>query len=163
MDLKKTLHESLKGAKRLAVLCVGSELRSDDAAGLLCARELKKKLARKKNNRIKVFIGETAPENLTGDIRAFKPDFVMIIDAADTGKPVGTVLILEPESLKGHSFCTHQMPMAILTDYLTHTMKCRVLVMGIQPKTLTFGKPPSQKVRRTAAQVATSILDAFKV
>ena len=50
-NLKTILKKKLKDAKKIAVLGIGSALRSDDAAGLLVAEELKKI----KNPKIKSF------------------------------------------------------------------------------------------------------------
>ena len=40
MELLTVLREKLAGATRVAILGVGSELRADDAAGIMVAQEL---------------------------------------------------------------------------------------------------------------------------
>ena len=80
LDLKIALTNSLKGVNKLAILGVGSELRGDDIAGMVAAEIIQK--ANHKN--ITVFLGATAPENLTGEIKKFNPSHLLIIDAADT-------------------------------------------------------------------------------
>ena len=45
MTIKKALRNRLAGAKKIAVLGIGSELRSDDVAGMLAAEKLYKDTA----------------------------------------------------------------------------------------------------------------------
>ena len=65
----KNLKPELKGASKIVVLGVGSELRGDDIAGILAAENLKGKTS----DKLQVLIGGTAPENLTGEIKKLKP------------------------------------------------------------------------------------------
>ncbi|MFH1709804.1 MAG: hydrogenase maturation protease, partial [bacterium] len=104
-DLKNKLKESLKGAKKVAVLGVGSQLRADDIAGILAAQELDKCSGDiGKALDFKVFLGYAAPENLSGEIRKYEPDHLIIIDAADIGKEPGDVAVFTPENCGGMSF-----------------------------------------------------------
>ncbi len=91
-NLKTILKNKLKGAKKIAVLGVGSSLKSDDAAGLLVAEELKKI----KNPKLKVFFGSTAPENLTGEIIKYKPTHIIIVDSVDMDQKPGSILLIDP-------------------------------------------------------------------
>lgn len=162
--IRNALISRLDGATRIAVLAVGSDLRGDDAAGLIAAERLVKDLARcgGQGKRIKVFMGATAPENLTGEIRRFLPSHLIVIDAVDRDKPAGTAFFFDPATLEGGvSFSTHTIPAKILIDYLTASFACTALVIGIQPKTIEFGKkvspPVAQAARRVAAMIASAI------
>ena len=94
--IKTILRDRLKNAQRVAVLGIGSELRADDAAGLLIAKELKTYLKEnKKRNQLKVFLGETAPENLTGQIKKFKPTHLIVIDAVDFNLEAGALRVVD--------------------------------------------------------------------
>ncbi|MDP2941459.1 MAG: hydrogenase maturation peptidase HycI [Candidatus Omnitrophota bacterium] len=153
LSLKTALKKQLKGAKRVAVLAVGSELRGDDAAGMLVAEGLKYFAGKK----LRVFLGATAPENLSGEIRRFMPTHVLIVDAADLGKKAGAISLISPQEAGGISFSTHQLPLKFLADYLQETLGCAVLLIGIQPKKITFGAPPSPAVRKSAKLVSDTI------
>ena len=161
--LKKILGSRLSGARRTAVLCVGSELRADDAAGILAASELKAALAgRKRPLAVKIFIGATAPENLTGEIKRYKPSHLVIIDTADLRKRPGTISVFKPEEVgAGVSFSTHKMPAKILVDYLVSSLGCQVTIIGIQPKSIDFGKDISPAVRSSAKKAATALASAI--
>jgi len=140
MPQRKTiLRNSLKGARKIAVLGVGSVLRADDAAGLLIAQELKKYIkGKKKKNLLKIFLGETAPENLTGQIKKFKPTHLIIIDAVDFHLKVGALRMVNICVEAGASFSTHRVPVGVLRDYLHKSIQCETMLIGIQPGSTEF-------------------------
>ena len=159
--LRASLEKFLKGAEHIALLAVGSSLRGDDAAGLLIAEKLAATAEiRKLHSKFRVFVGETAPENLTGEIRKFNPDRILIVDAADAGKQPGEVMLLNPEEIGGLSFSTHKLPLKLMVLYLQESISCAVTIIGIQPGNLTFGKPLSKAVRVSAGGVAQDIAKA---
>ena len=160
-NLRALLRSRLQGAERIAVLAVGSSLRGDDAAGLLVAEQLRE--ASPKDSPLGIFVGETAPENLTGAIKRYNPTHMVIVDAADLQKPPGEAAFLEVAELSQHaSFCTHNLPMEVLVRYLLSTIHCDVFVIGIQPASLDFGRDPSREIVASAHAVAADILAAVK-
>lgn len=160
--LKTTLKKWASDAKKLALLGVGSELRGDDIAGILVARRFSED-SKKHKNRIpsKVFIGETAPENLTGEIKRFKPTHLIIVDSADMGKKPGTVRSIDPNKAGGLSFCTHKLPVKILTDYIAESTGCKIIIIGIQPKQIEFCGVPSKEIQKSAKTLADTIIQSM--
>ncbi|MDD4894083.1 MAG: hydrogenase maturation peptidase HycI [Candidatus Omnitrophica bacterium] len=161
--LKTLLRLKLKKAKRIAVLGVGSDLRADDAAGMLAADFIQKSF-KKKNGRptLKVFFGFSAPENVTGEIKKFKPTHIIIIDSADMGKKAGAVKLLEPERIANVSFSTHQLPLKIMVDYLIISLSCKVIIIAIQPKTLKFAGSLSKEVKSCAKLISNTLAQTLK-
>ena len=140
------------------MLGIGSDLRGDDAAGVLVAQSLKeRRVGKKLKKKCKVFIGATAPENLTGEIKKFKPTHLLIVDAADAGLKKGAVYIINPKEASGFSSSTHQLPMKIFVDYMTHYTGCETIIIGIQPVKLDFNAAPSQAVRKSVKYVSDTI------
>ena len=161
-DLKNKLKSSLKGAKKIAILGVGSELRADDIAGILAAQEIEKASKQISGSiDFKVFLGYTAPENLSGELKKYAPSHVLIIDTADIGKKPGEVAVFTPEDSGGISFSTHKLPIKVLAQYLTQSMDCRIIIIGIQPKTLDFGKDVSKEVSATIKAISKEIKDVM--
>jgi hydrogenase 3 maturation protease len=159
-DLTQLLRNSLAGAKKVAILGIGSELRGDDVSGMLIAEKLEKKF--KKNSTIKIFYGGTAPENLTGELRKFEPSHVIMVDSADTSAEPGTISYIDPEIVGGVSFSTHMMPIKIMIDFLAQDLKCKSVIVGIQPKSIHFGVKPSREVLKSVNEVSSSIMKALK-
>ncbi len=85
----KELKNRLLGAAKIAVLGIGSRLKGDDAGGVIAAEDLRGALSKNfEKLNVGIFIGGTAPENVTSEIKRFKPSHLIIVDAADmTGEP----------------------------------------------------------------------------
>ncbi len=161
LDLKTTLENKIKGQGKVAILGVGSELRGDDIAGLLAAGRLKNWSDKINNPLVKVFFGGTAPENLTSEIKKFQPKHLVIIDAADTGREAGAVTVIEPGDIGGASFGTHGLPLKIMVEYLNEYISGEIIIIGIQPKTIAFGAPPSKEVGQAAGNIADIIKETI--
>lgn len=152
LNLKKILKSKLKDAKRIAVLGIGSELRGDDAAGILAAKEIKE------NSKVKVFLGGAAPENLTGEIKKYKPTHLVIIDSAKLGKKPGTINILDSDKIAGNLFGTHKLPMRVMLDYLSKSINCKTIIIGIQPKSIEFGAQISKEAVNSADKISSAFV-----
>ncbi len=157
MDLKTALKNRLKDIEGSAVLGVGSELRGDDAAGILVAKGLKKWADKNKKTGLSIFFGGTAPENVTGAIKKARPGNLIIIDSADMGKPPGEVTVIGPEEIGGISFSTHSLPLNIMIDYLEPDVNGEIIVIGIQPGAIAFGSEVSKEVRDSVKTVSDTI------
>jgi hydrogenase 3 maturation protease len=154
------LEGRLKGASRLAVLGVGSELRSDDIAGLLVARRLESAFSGRKE--LLILEGCTAPENFTGEILRFEASHLVIVDCAELGESPGTVKIFPVEEIGGLSSSTHSLPLSIIIAYLDRYHPSETLVIGIQPKSLAFDGTPSEEALQAASFVAEEIIRAVE-
>jgi hydrogenase 3 maturation protease len=162
-ELRNLLEKYFAGARKIGILAVGSELRGDDAAGLLIAQKLKAfSKTESLHSKLKIFIGATAPENLTGEIKKFNPDHLVVLDAADTGKKPGAIMSISPEEVGGVSFSTHQLPLKLMIQYLNESISCAVTIIGIQPKSLEFNTLPCKEVKAAAAEVAQSLQSALR-
>ncbi|MFA6079333.1 MAG: hydrogenase 3 maturation endopeptidase HyCI [Candidatus Omnitrophota bacterium] len=163
-NLKKALKARLEGAERIALLGIGSEFRGDDASGVIVAAELEKSFKKiKRLPTFKVFIGATAPENLTGEIKKFEPTHLMIVDTVEMKEKPGTILLLDPEEVGGGvSFSTHKLPAKILVEYFFKSFKSKILILGIQPKSVEFGKPPVAAVKGAIKDVVKAVRSAVK-
>ena len=163
MGIKTILRDKLRNAQRVAVLGIGSQLRADDAAGLLIAKELKTYLKdNKKRNQLKVFLGETAPENLTGQIKKFKPTHLIVIDAVDFHLKTGALRVVDIRTEAGVSFSTHRVPIGILRDYLYKSIYCETILIGMQPGSTEFCGCLSQGVRESTQAASKEIREVLK-
>lgn len=160
-ELKYYFKEILRDAKKLAVLGAGSVLRSDDAAGVLVAEKLMKKLGGNETPGILVLNGSSAPENFTGEIKRFSPDHVFIIDAADIGAPPGSISVIDPQVIGGVSFSTHMLPMKVMVEYLRQEVGCPISVIGIQPVNLDFGEEVTSQVQSAVDDIVGMMLSIF--
>jgi hydrogenase maturation protease len=80
-----------------------------------------------------VVAAEEAPENFTGSIRAFGPDLAVLVDSARSGRPPGSIFLIDPADIAEEDVSTHRIPLTRLARYIRETMDCRVLLVGIEP------------------------------
>ena len=144
---------------RVAVLGIGNDLSGDDAVGALVARELAARVGRRAD--CLVLDAGTAPENFTGPLRRFRPDFVLLVDAAQLSAEPGTVAWLDWRQTDGLSASTHTLPVSVLAQFLVQELACRVALLVVQPAQLEFGRPLSAAVRRAADRVVDGLAETL--
>ena len=156
-EVKAVLAEALAGAERVAVLGCGSVLAGDDAAGMEVAERLADHLrgldGGTAGDNVRVYCGSTAPENFTGEIKRFRPEALLVIDAADMGAEPGEAALIPAETIGGASFSTHMLPLRVMLDYLREETGCRVALLGIQGLSMEFGNPMTRPVRKAVDEV----------
>lgn len=158
---------------KVVVLGIGHELRGDDAAGVVVARELSviasgaaakqslsgtEEIASAQTARLAmtqplIIDAGAAPEAFTGQLRRFRPDLVIMIDAAQLDQPPGTVRAIEWRDALGLSASTHTLPLSVIAEYLVNELGCDIIIIGIQPAANEFDTPLSSQVRRAANEV----------
>ena len=146
------LKEALTDASRVAILGCGSPFRGDDAAGSRIAE-----LLGDLRGRARAFVGGTAPENLTGEIKRYNPDLILVIDAVDMSLPPGETQLILSEEIGGVTFSTHILPLSIIMDYLASEIGCKVFLLGIQVKSLEFMTDPSPLVAQAIDTIAAEL------
>jgi len=141
----------------VAVLGIGNELSGDDGAGVKIAeglRNYQKDSAPRISSETRLIISAgLAPENFTGQLRQFKPNLVIFIDAAELGSAPGTVEWLSWKDTVGMSGSTHSLPLSILAQYLVAEIGCEVHLLGIQAGSNSYGETLSLPVVRAANEV----------
>jgi hydrogenase 3 maturation protease len=145
------------------VLGVGSDLRGDDAAGMLIALRLQEFFKDRLSPSVfRVFAGETAPENFTGELKKFRPSHLLITDCADFGKAPGEAVLATPEEITGISFSTHRLPLFVLTDYILQAFPCAIQILGIQPATLELLHEVTEPVQKTVECLTGMLIEAIQ-
>ena len=142
-------------APRLAVLGVGHELYGDDAVGVWLAGRLGELIPASES--LLAVQGGPAPENFTGVLRRYRPDLVLLVDAALMDLQPGETGWLSWQDTTGFSASTHTLPLHLLASYLTAELNCEVVLLGIQPGQTRVGAPLSPVVQEAAEGIAKSI------
>lgn len=117
------------GAHRIAIIGIGDELSPFDRPGMRAAREIEAMNL----PGVKVFLAGTVPESMTGPVKTFQPDRILILDAAEMGRPPGTVAVLDCGIITAGLFSTHSLPLPVVMDYLAKETGAMVTLLGIQP------------------------------
>ncbi len=138
-DFEGRLRRRLQGAHRIAVVGVGDELNVHDRLGMLAAKEVEGLHL----DNLRVFFAGTVPESVTGPIRRFRPDAVVLLDAADMGVRPGSVAIVRPEEVQANLLSTHALPLSVVMEFLAKDTGAKVLLVGIQPDLTAQGFVPA--------------------
>ena len=152
-DLARRLGTIVTG--NTAIVCVGSDLRGDDAAGVEIARRLSGTVP------WPVYDTRNAPENFLTKIAAHKPQTVLLVDALHFDAEPGRVRLFRPDELSsaGQGPSTHgPAPLAFL-EMLNAAHPCSCVVLGIQPEHIDLDAALSPPVRRAIDIV----VEAFQV
>jgi hydrogenase 3 maturation protease len=161
-SLKASLNPSKRAEQpvRLAVLGIGHELCGDDAVGVRLAGMLRPLVTG--NERLLVIEAGPAPENFTGPLRRFRPDLVLLVDAAQMDAGPGTIGWLDLQSVGGISASSHTLPLHILVSYLVAELGCQVALIGIQPEQTFADAPLTPSVQAAAHAVMQELLDCLQ-
>jgi hydrogenase 3 maturation protease len=144
--------------ERVAFVGIGSENHGDDAAGILAVKLLR---AFPLTN-VLAISGGTAPENVTGEVKRFKPALVVFIDALrGTGVP-GAILEISKDDISGFSFSTHSLPLSVIIDYLAGDLCAEFIVIGIQGYEFRFGEEVSEAVSKSVKELVDSVKCVLK-
>ncbi|MBD3210276.1 hydrogenase maturation protease [Candidatus Micrarchaeota archaeon] len=141
MEWQEKLEQSVKG-KKVLFLGVGNEMKADDGTGKCVLDRLK--------TEDKLFCGEM-PENFISKIKKAGPDVVILIDSVDFNRAPGEICLCRPEVVEGGSLSTHSISLSLMQKLLPGV---EVYLLGIQPKSLEFGKPMSREAMQGAENMA---------
>ncbi|MFH1327947.1 MAG: hydrogenase maturation peptidase HycI [Candidatus Bathyarchaeota archaeon] len=155
--LKDQLEKWLVNSRKVAILGVGSAFRGDDNIGPTVVRNLSKtKLAKN----IKLFNCGTTPERFTKTIQEFKPTHIIIIDSARLNLSPGEADLISTDKIGGLTISTHTLPLNVVADYLYQITKAKIILLGVQPKSLDFSNcltPELEKAARNITDIFVSI------
>ncbi len=160
-QLKQTLKRYRPdGSPRVAIVGIGNEFAGDDVAGLAVVRALPPALTTEQEHLLVVDAGP-APENCTGALRRFAPDLVLLVDAARMDEPPGTIRWLAWQETTGLSASTHTLPPYVLAQYLLESLKCEVVLIGIQPEHLDMAQSCSPAVQQAIDEAVAVLTETF--
>jgi len=133
-------------ARRIVVLGVGNELRSDDAVGVLVARRL---ASLDLGEGVEVMEGHTGGLNLLFDIE--DADWAIVVDAVDMGSQPGQVEVFEAAEadvrVVERTASLHHVALADVLQLAEMTgVDTRVTLVGIQPQLTLPGEGLSEPV-----------------
>jgi len=137
--LERALGRRLRGARKVAVVGVGDELQASDRLGILAARDVEGL----RLPGVKVFLAGTTPESFTAPIRRYRPERILLLDAADMGERPGSVAVVAPGRVAGARLSTHALPLTVVIEYLEETTGAAVILVGIQPDLSAEGSLPT--------------------
>ncbi|MFH1868194.1 MAG: hydrogenase 3 maturation endopeptidase HyCI [Candidatus Omnitrophota bacterium] len=147
--MKNKLIDILKG--KIVIVGMGNIMRGDDGFGPLLIENLTGRI-----DAVCIDAG-TAPENYLGKIAKEKPDTILFIDAVDLGLDPGAYDILVKSEILNHGMTTHDISPNMLIDFLEKETEANIYMLGVQPKSISFGDEVSMCVKKAISEVADMI------
>lgn len=145
---------------RVAVVGIGHELRGDDAAGVICVRAWRSRVEGR-DHLLAVEAGP-APENVGGLLRRFRPDLIVMVDAAEMGVAPGIVRWLSWQDTTALSASTHSLPLHLVASCWQADMGCEIALLGIQPCVVSVAAPLSPAVQRAVSNLARALVGLIR-
>lgn len=97
--------------------------------------------------------GGSSPESVSHQVRALKPQRLLIVDAADIGLAPGEIRVIDPDDIaEMFIMSTHNLPLNFLIDQLKEDVG-EIIFLGIQPDLVGFYMPMNDKVVAAVEQV----------
>jgi hydrogenase 3 maturation protease len=158
--LEQELKRFTEDHSLILFLCIGNDMRGDDAVGPLISRSLDEIFKERKD--IMVINAKTVPENYTGLIRRETPSHIIFIDAVEMKMETGQIRLVQRDEIANYSISTHAMPISFMIKYLESFTKAKMLLIGIQPKNLEMTSEVSKEVK-SSIQKLTTILSKLNL
>ena len=152
-DFREKLAEFIAGSKNIALLGVGTDLRTDDGLGLFIIEGLKDI---ESPNLMIENVG-SVPEAFARPLADFGAERVIMIDAADMLKPPGHIELVTKERIGGITLSTHRMPLSILMQYLEDRTGGITILLAVQPKSIQFGEGLTPEIHDTAQKIISAL------
>lgn len=151
------MRKALKDHGKIAILGIGNEMKGDDGLGPSVVKRLSKKFQNDEN--IAVFDGGTVPENYTGSIRKISPTHIILIDAVEMKKEPGYIRLIRKEEIDNYNISTHAMPISFLIRFMETTIGSKIILIGVQPKSMELGNKISEEIEKSVGIVVSTLLN----
>lgn len=146
--IEDTLKDFIKDAKRIAILGIGNDLRTDDGLGPFIVSSIQID-----NPDIMIENVGSVPEGFARPLADFGAERVILIDAADMMKSPGHIELVTKDRIGGINISTHSMPLSFLMMYLEQETGGQTILLGVQPKSIQFGEGLTPKIQEVAEEI----------
>ena len=158
LRIQDDLVKFIADAKKIAVLGVGNDLRSDDGLGLVIVDGLKHMQG---PNLLVENVG-SVPEAFASNLTDFGAEKVIMVDAADMLRPPGHIELITKDRIGGITISTHRMPLSLLMQYLEDRTGAQTILLGVQPKNIEFGEGLSPEIQTVTEKIISTLETMLK-
>lgn len=157
--LEQELRIFTEDCSKLIFLCIGNDMRGDDAVGPLIAKNLVKLFLNQEG--FIVINAGTVPENYTGIIKKEQPSHIIFIDAVEMKKNPGSIKLIKYEEIADYNISTHAMPLSFMIKYLESFINVKILLIGIQPRNMELSNQISKEAYAGVEKLTKIIMNSF--
>ncbi len=158
---KEKLLKVISMNKKICLMGIGNFDRADDYSGIAIIENLERK---KFTENIKIINAGPVPEAFTGVIKDFKPDILVVVDAAKMDEKPGTIRVFTEKDIDDAYMVTpHQVSMTMYMKYLKHYLKdLSGIFIGIEPLSLEYMEEMSAEVKGSVEYVSEYLIDLLQ-
>jgi hydrogenase 3 maturation protease len=139
--------------RRVVLVGIGNPMRGDDGVGV----KIIERLEEMGLTDVMLLNTETVPEAFTGKVESYEPTHVLLLDAANFGGRPGETRLIDSEHIGGQAISTHSLPLNIFISYIENSLGITVLLLGVQPKTVTFGEEMTPELVEASERIAETL------
>ncbi|MGY5861307.1 MAG: hydrogenase 3 maturation endopeptidase HyCI [Candidatus Thorarchaeota archaeon] len=151
-DIGASLKEFISGTRRVAILGIGNDLRTDDGIGPFIISGLDVE-----SSSLLIENVGSVPEAFARPLAKFGAERIIMIDAADMKKPSGHIELITKDRIGGIAISTHSMPLSFLMMYLEQETGAQTILLGIQPQDIQFGEGLTPELGKVAQKIISTL------
>lgn len=145
----KEVAAALAPKGRTLVITLGSTLRADDGVGPYVCSHVK--FSRPD---LKLLDAGTTPENIAQTAINWKPDKIILVDAAHFKGRAGEVRVIPLEAIdQAMPLSTHSFPLSVTFSIVREDTKAELAVIGVQAKSLDYREGLSPEVEESGRKL----------
>jgi hydrogenase 3 maturation protease len=147
-NIQQGLKDFISGAKRLAILGIGNELRTDDGLGPFIVDNISLR-----HPCLLIENVGSVPEAFARPLTEFGAERIILVDAADMQKPPGHLELITKDRITGIALSTHSMPLSFLMMHLEQETGGHTILLGVQPQNIQFGEGMTPEIQDVAEKL----------
>jgi len=131
---------------RTLLITIGNPLRADDGVGPFVGEQVRFKVPERR-----VINAYTTPENIAQSAIDFKPDKIILLDAARFGGRPGELKIIPLELISQHAvISTHSFPLSVTFSVVREDTGAELVAVGVEPGSMEFEEGLTPAVKESA-------------
>jgi hydrogenase 3 maturation protease len=142
-------------ASNAVIVCIGNELKGDDAAGPLLYNKLKDNIG------CDIINAGMVPENYIQTIIKKDPANIIVIDAVDFGGAAGEIRLFADNEVPEIALSTHVLSPRMFFDMIKTQCDAEICLIGIQPENTGLNQNLSNMVNRSANELSNIFMEIF--
>ncbi len=149
LTINKTLQTALKPEGRTLLVTIGNSFRGDDGVGPFIGERVKSK-----SENFKVINAESTPENIVSEAVSFKPDKIVVIDAANFGGGAGEIRLIPLDKIARYGcLSTHNLPLHITFGIIVKDTGASLIIVAVQSEKMDYEEKLSPEVETAALKL----------
>ncbi len=148
--MSTSLTEEIKAAiapkGRTLLITIGNPLRADDGVGPFVGEQV-----RFKSSEHSVINAYTTPENIAQTAIDFKPEKIILLDAAHFGGRPGELRLIPLEHINQAAvISTHSFPLSVTFSVVREDTGAQLVALGVEPGSMEFKEGLTPAVKESA-------------